>query len=307
MSKSTMLVFLVFFLFSIPNDALSQNKKIVVTPIRNSDNSVDFKYIKNEVGNYFVQLELENVQNSVETTNVYTINLSANSGTLFKLTPIDKSKMILFSYNLSFRAGVLKPKVDSLITYALPFRENKKVTIYEIKRLDVRQDFWKSYFVYSKTKDTIYAMRKGVVVDIRKLTTTTSDNANEQPTIVYRTEVIVQHADGTNASYSGLDENSLFVKLGQTIYPQTRVGIMDDMTNAKKSHDFRFNVYYFSNDETDTTNGKKSRIVERSITPSFLTENGKQKLDNKKDYIVKYDDAIVFQEMNKEEKKKYKK
>ena len=304
MSKKLLSVFVFFLLFNVENVALSQNQKISINPIKNPDNSVDFKYIKKVVGANFIQLELENLQNSVETNNVYNVNLTADSGTLFKLTPIDKTKKIIFSYSFRTRTGIINPKVDSLITYTLPFKENKKFTIFELKRNDVTPDIWKAYLIYSKTKDTIYAMRKGIIADIKKLTTTSSEKPNEQPIITYRTEITVVHADGTNATYTGLDSNSLFVALGQTIYPHTPLGIMDDMTDKYKNHNFRFNFCYYSEDKPNTTN--KSKIIEKSMTPIFLTENGKQKLIDKNYYIAKNNDSVIFQEMNEKEKKEYK-
>lgn len=307
MSKSIVFVFLVFLLFSVDNVALSQNQKIFVTPLKNADNSVDFKYTKKAIGSHFIQLELENLQNCVVANNVYNINLATDSGTLFKLTPIDKTKNISFSFGFSCKPGVINPKIDSLFTYSLPFKENKKVFIYELKRTDVKHDIWKAYLVYSKTKDTIYAMRKGIVADIKKLTTTSTEKPNEQPTIIHRTEITVVHPDGTTASYTGLDGDSLFVTLGQTIYPQTKLGIMDDMMDNYKNHNFRFNVCYFLDDGSNTIDGKKSKVTEKSVTPIFFTENGKQKLSNKSYYIAKCDDALVFQEMDKKEKEMYKK
>jgi len=296
-----------FLLFSVDNAAVAQDQKVFVTQFRNLDNSIEFRYTKEAIGSYFVEVELENAEN-VDNNSFFdknlNFNLNSNSGTLFKLTPLDKDKKIQCSYSFNYKVGVIGPKVDDLITYRLPFRKNKKVAIYELNRFGVSPNLWKTYIYYSKTKDTIYGMRKGVVVDIKKIAATSLKIADE-PATVYRTEVIVEHADGTNASYTGLNEKMLLVKLGQTIYPQTTMGVMDDFTDSNLDHNFRFNIYYFSNEQIDNLSGKKSKVMEKSVMPNFLTENGSQRLDGEKSYIVKSDDSVLFQEMTPDEKAKY--
>lgn len=301
MTKSLLLVFVLLLLFKV-DKAVSQNQEIYVTKVKNQDNSVDFNYIKNAVGSYFLKVELENVENvegSASLSAIHNFNLTADSGTLFKLFPADNRTEIFCSYNYSYQKGTIQPKVDEAITYVLPFKKNKKVTIYESGRFNIKTDIWKNYLAYSKTKDTIYGMRKGTVVDIVKFAANTTD---QTATTVYRTKIIVEHADGTNASYIGLDPTLLFVKLNQTIYPQSPIGVMDDVINYEKNRDFKFNIFYFSNEELTDLKGKKYKVIEKSVMPNFLTKEGKQKLITDQDYIATCNDDVVFQEMTNEEK-----
>ncbi|GAA6771819.1 hypothetical protein [Flavobacterium sp. CGRL2] len=94
-------------------------------------------------------------------------------------------------------------------------------------------------------------MRKGLVTEIRKFAV--SDKGNT----IFRTEIIVDHADGTNASYSGVDENLLAVKLNDQVYPGSMLGVMDNVVDNDKNHVFKFNVYYLSDEEVDGLDGKK--------------------------------------------------
>ncbi|MBZ4034127.1 hypothetical protein K6T82_05075 [Flavobacterium sp. 17A] len=302
MSKSNFLRILVFFLVGF-NTITAQNQ-IYITKVRNLDNSVEFKYNKAVQGNYFVEFNIENVSNVKDIASIkktYNVNLIGDTGTLFKLYPDDKEKPINCSYSYSYTRGLIKPQIDYAVTYLLPFKENKNVTIYESNRFNVRSDIWKNYVVYSKTKDTICAMRKGVVVDIKR------NALDNKGSIVFKTEIIVDHADGTNASYVGIDEKSLAVKVNDAILPGTYLGVMDDILDEGKNRNFKFNIYYFSNEEIDGVDGEKNvKIIEKSVMPVFYTSNGYQNLMADQNYTVKYTDEILFKEMTPEEKTNYK-
>ncbi|MDQ8013531.1 MAG: hypothetical protein REI96_13860, partial [Flavobacterium nitrogenifigens] len=190
---------------------------------------------------------------------------------------------------------------DYAITYLLPFKENKTVTIYESNRFNVRSDIWKNYVVYSKTKDTICSMRKGIVTEIKR------NAIDKDGKVVFKTEIVVDHADGTNASYIGLDEKSLTVKVNDPVFPGTHLGVMDDILDNTKNRNFKFNIYYFSNEEVDMVDGEKNvKIIEKSVMPVFYTSEGYQNLITDQNYTVKYKDEILLKEMTPQEKAMYK-
>jgi len=300
MTKS-IIAFLLFLVGT--NSIISQNQKIYISRVKNADNSVDFNYIKSVSGNYFIEFELEsatNVQDLSDFKKSYNLNLSADSGTLFKLSPIDKEKPIYCAYTYSYKRGLVKPEIDNATVYLLPFKENKNVTIYQSTRYNVSPDTWKLYSVYSATKDTIYAMRKGVVTEIKKFT------ADYNGKTIFRTEIIVDHADGTNASYIGVDEKTLAVNVNDQIFPGSRLATMDDVLDSEKKRNFKFNVYYFSNEEIQGLDGKNVKIIERSVMPAFYTSEGYQNLESDKNYTVKYNDEILVKEMTPQEREVYK-
>lgn len=300
MSKSIVAV-LILSLISI-HKISSQNQKVFITSVKKGDNSVEYNYTKSVLGNYFVEFDLEsaaNVQDLSSFRKTYNLNLTQDSGTLFKLDPIDKEKPIYCSYTYSYKKGSINPQLDNSIVYFLPFKENKEVAIYESFRFNVKPEVWKNYTVYSKTKDTICAMRKGIVTEIRKFTVADKGNT------IFRTEIIVDHADGTNASYIGVDEKSLSVKLNDQIYPGSVIGVMDNVVDNDKNHIFKFNVYYFSDEEVEGIDGKKVRILEKSVMPIFYTAEGYQNLRSDKKYTVKYNDEVFSKEMTSQEKEKY--
>lgn len=300
MYKSFLTALLLFLVSNLIN---AQNQKIYITRVTNPDNSVEFRYLKTVSGNYFIEFDLESVVNVADIgafKKAYNLDLSSDSGTLFTLNPIDTKKEILYSFTYSYQRGLIRPQVDNSIVYALPFKENKKITIFQSRRFNVDPEIWKNYVVYSKMKDTICGMRKGIVTEIKKITVTDRKNT------VLRTEVVVDHADGTTASYIGLDEKSLQVKLNDPIYPGTVIGTVDDVLDNDENHNFKFNIYYFSNEEVEDMEGKKIKIIERSVAPQFLTSDGIKKIESDENYTVKYNEDVLFKEMTPEEKSKNK-
>lgn len=289
------------FLLVGMNAILAQNQKIFITRVTKPDNSVEFSYLREAPGNYFIEFELEKAENVADISafnRAYNIGMDSESGILFTLNPINPKKDILCSYAYSYKKGFIRPRVDSSAVYVLPFKQNKKIDIQESTRYNIDPELWKNYVVYSKIKDTICAMRKGVVSEIRKLTTKDKRNTT------LRTEIVVDHADGTFSSYIGLDDNLLFVKLNETIYPGMPLGVLDDYVDNDQIHNFKFNIYFFSNEEIEDLEGKKIKIIERSVLPKFLTTDGIQNLQIHRTYTVKYSDEVLSKEMTIEEKKK---
>lgn len=299
MSKRISYAFL-FLLMGI-NAIVAQNQKIYVTRVNQLDNSVEFSYLKTEPGNYFIEFELEKAENVADISpfkKAYNLSMNFDSGLLFTLHPIDPKKDILCSYSYSYKRGFISPEIDNSFVYILPLKENKRINIKQTTRYNVDAEIWKNYLIYSKIKDTICGMRKGIVSEIRKTT------YKDKRSTTLRTEIIVDHADGTFASYIGLDEKALLVKLNDTIYPGTLLGVMDDVVDSEQNHIFKFNIYFFSNEEIEDLEGKKIKVIGRSVKPKFLTTDGIQNLKNDEYYTVKYSDEVLSKEMTIEEKKK---
>ena len=256
-----------------------QNPNLYIKVNKNPDNTVDFYYEKEAVGSFILSLNFSKLENS-ETKSIPKFNVTANSGFLFKLKPLDKNKKIDFFYDYSLIPGYLNPVLDPDVTYALPFKKGKKVKIYWATRPSISPDKWKRYVVYSNHQDSVYGMRKGVVVDIRTLTRFDKDETTQEAKKVLVKEIIVEHADGTFAYYMGIDEKSISVKVGQTINPQSYIGVMDKSNSGRYS--FTFDVYYHESDEKND----RGNLV--SVNPNFLTQNGIEKLESKKEYVVSY-------------------
>lgn len=280
--KNVCLSLLLLFAISV-NTYAQHSPNLFIKTTKNADNSVDFYYEKEAVGSFIVNVNFSKLENSE--TQIVPVNVTANSGFLFKLKPLDKNKKIDFFYTYSVTQGFLNPTIDPIVTYIMPFKKAKKVKILWGTRPDISPERWKRYVVYSKTQDSVFAMRKGLVVTIRTVTRFEKDEKTQETKKIPIQEIVVEHQDGTFASYVGIDENSIAVKIGQKVNDHTYLGLMNGKSEGLYS--LTFDIFYH---EADSKNARGNIV---SINPNFQTQNGIEKLESKKEYIVSYDESIL--------------
>lgn len=285
----------------------AQQNDILIRSERNNDNSIDFFYEKSVPGSYTILVEFTNLINSYNTK--FEVVVNSSSGKLFKLNPIDKNKGISFiSSHATYVNGKINPEVDSLFVYTLPFQKGKIISVYESNHLyhDIFNaelpKNWKAYQFKTTNADTIFAARKGIVVELEdRFETDTIAILNTK-----RNYINVEHADGTFATYTGFAYKKTLVKLGQTIYPQTPIGIIKESFKPIPN-DFSFVVYYLNNDKSKRNSANtntKWNIKHHFLTPYFNTDKGVVQLEHYEEYQVVIDPLLIQKEMTKSEKKK---
>jgi hypothetical protein len=291
--------------------SFAQVQNITINRQVKDDKSIDLNYEKKLPGSYYVVLEFSDVSNCY--TNEYKTVVNGYSGRLLTLKPINAQQGIGYSLRYSAIMGVPNPKVDSLFQYTFPFKIGKKVKIYEAGNIgekyfgSEKPANWKSYVVHFKSPDTIFSMRKGIVV---KLTNEYDDDASiKKHYTSKRNSLIIEHEDGTFAEYKGFKKNSFKVKLGQIVYPQTQLGTIELFNKSENNYRFDFCIYYLfnlksiGNDEKQTFKNNGSRY--KFVTPSFLTSEGFTTVESKNEYTAFINETILLQEMTRSEKKKY--
>jgi hypothetical protein len=296
--------------FSGKSKLTAQVKNVEIIPIENSDKSIELLYKKKKPGNYTLSLEFSDVENC----NVKNFErlISDDSGQIMKLEPLNKNQRINYSIRYYTVLGGVNPKIDSLFRYTLPFKNGKKIKIFEAeyageKYFGVKKTAdWKSYAVVSNSPDTVCSMRKAIVVMIDNQY---SDNSilNAQYTS-RRNEVIIEHADGTFAMYKGFKQNEIFVELGQTVSPQTSLGIIEKYNQT--SYRLDVNVYYLAENDFNSRklqSADKSKNVYKYFAPVFYIKEGEMRLESNKEYTVAVDEKIMKQEFSGSEKKNSKK
>lgn len=301
--------YLITFLIiiGINHKLMAQNENIAIAFERNPDNSVDFNYKKELPGSYYLKLEFQNLSNCSHTQ--YFGVIKNNSGRLIKLRPIDSKQPINFSYKYTFIRGNPNPKIDKSFNYVLPFKEGKSITVLETtslkeKYFNAEEDpNWKSYLVDRKTADTVCSMRKGIVIEIVDKFET--DSLDAYSYISSMNKIIIEHEDGTNSNYFGFDKKSIFVKLGQTVYPQTKLGVLSIFNNTV--YRLYFDISYLKEAALDA--GRQRSLNAKSqmehITPNFYGANGPFVIIKNNEYIVEIDETTHFKEFTNREKKKY--
>lgn len=307
MIKKKILQMVLLMFFSTNVNLKAQNPKLVITAERNADNSVTLNYTKELPGTYTVDLEFVQLVNSDAQLH-QKIVLSGYNGTLLCLKPINTQIPISLSYKYTTMIGKINPKVDTKITYCLPFKLNKKITINEAINLDEKYfnnekvKTWKVYVVNLKTPDTVCCMRKGIVVDIKR--DENLDTLIEKKYTSKTNQILIEHQDGTYSKYIGFDKEKIFVKLGETVYPQSQLGVLGLYNVAAYRLDF--SVYFLVDYDLEQLNKQNllnKKLPFQYLTPNFITQNGIEKLKDQMEYSVVSNKEIIIQELTKREKK----
>ncbi|MDP4204035.1 MAG: hypothetical protein Q8861_15240 [Bacteroidota bacterium] len=297
-----------FFGFVHPNTLTAQIKDInIIYKYSTIDKNFIFSYEKQIPGTYMIYVKFNQLENAFDPH--FSDAIDSNIGTLFTLKPIDSNHPIRFSYQFSYIMGTTFSKADSMFIYTLPFKQGREVKPNEMSYLwkqymnKVPPKNWKSFMFLSNKADTVCAARKGIVikVDVGKdpdsLITQYHSNANT---------ILVQHADGTLADYTGFAKNGNFVKEGDTVYPQTPLGILG-YYDAQKNYQLRFSVFHLSGERPQF---KENRTLQNMqcyyeyINPFFMTGEGITRLNNGKKYATVANETAIIAEMTKREKKK---
>ncbi len=206
------------------------------------------------------------------------------------------------SYTYTVTPGVAgRDRTDSTFVYTLPYSTHKKDVRYGFTR-NVKDRFtnertrgWISLIFNVQRGDTIFAARKGTVVEVR----------DEYPSqIIYpnnRTnQVVVQHADNTFAYYYSIEYGGMLVSKGDVVYPGMPLAIVGSVKGGD-SYDFYFNIRNLRVDNS----GNQARFEVVYYNPVFATAEGTTKLDMNKSYAAVLPEAVVTKEMNAREKKNF--
>jgi hypothetical protein len=165
---------------------------------------------------------------------------------------------------------------------------------------------WKSYSFSFDSPQIVKGIRKGIVVDIKS--SFDIDTTREKDYYSAQNSIEVEHKDGTVAVYQGFDKNQIYVSIGETIYPQTKLGELSKFDSR--------NLYrlYLSVICYKTIKEKNIRSIESIddyeiayITPKFFQNNKIIQVESNTDYLVQFDEKTLFKEMRKREIKKFKK
>jgi murein DD-endopeptidase MepM/ murein hydrolase activator NlpD len=188
----------------------------VAMDVQRSDNKITFDAISKSYFTYNLTINFNNLTNLSPKIFDYHTKIHFGRNRLFVLDVIDKSQS--FDYRYSFNYSLEIPnKPDLNFPYLIPIGNGKVVKLHEIKKENNTTYFLNQFNL--QLSDTVYAARKGII-------TALPDNKTEVERIYKSSSLEVLHSDGTISIYIGLDPDTTFLKLGQTIYPGQPVGIM---------------------------------------------------------------------------------
>ena len=299
---------LILLLLLIPAISFGQDDIIEVDYIINTDKSVSFNYKKNHPGSYFLIVKFNSLNNT--RANTFRRVINSPSGSLIKLKPTNPDEGIGFQYSFQYYEGNLNSKIQYDYPYILPFDKGKTNFVNELYSLEnayLKKDLpknWKSYSFEFINPEIVRAIRKGIVVEIINKFKSKSDNIysyySEQNSIK------IEHKDGSIASYKGFGNNQINVKIGQLVFPQTKLGKLAKY-DSREIYKLYLSLYSFKTKEGKSLNIIKSSDIEINyITPKFYINGDIKELKNRERFKVDYDENILFKEMRKREIKRYK-
>ena len=146
-------------------------------------------------------------------------------------------------------------------------------------------------------------MRKGIVV---KIDNQYQNSSLDMSFTSKRNSITVEHSDGTIAIYNGFKKNLIFVKLGQTVYPQSELGVIEEFNPGVYRADFF--VFYWSDKEINNASKQffqNYRSKYSYLTPYFVTENGVAQIVSTNEYESLCTEEQLTLEFSRSEKKKY--
>lgn len=225
-------------------------------------------------------------------------------GEVLRLNPIDRNLPIRYStYTVSSRLGKLNPIPNEKIIYRLPYslKDSLKChTLYNVNEKylkDTASIGWKSFQFLMNKGDTVFAMRKGMVVEIV--------NEYEVPDRDYShvksNLVSIEHDDGTIACYKVLEKNSFMVKEGDAVFPGTPLALAGTIGESK----YQVKVYVYYNVSNNKYAGTRSILQYAYVNPLFATSSGVKQLVRGDKYRPVCPLEVITSEMSKKEKRKY--
>jgi uncharacterized protein YceK len=239
----------------------------------------------------------------------YQVVVNPGRTNIMTVQPENIGNSVTLRYSYSFQKGCLNPKVNPDFVYLLPVGKGKTTEVFELGFLKINtndpepKDFYVVGFKM-KFQDTVYAARRGVVSGI-------NDAAKLQLTgYTYSSDdnfIEIYHDDCTFGKYQVFSK--ILVTPGQKVEAGDPIGLAGGEKYTSGPH-VRFSVYY--NYEQEPADKKKDAILRKKywayVPMNFCTtEAAKTKLVKGKLYTGDYPDAIITQEMTKNQIKKWEK
>lgn len=246
---------------------------------------------------------------------VRALQVARNSGNLFNIEVIDTKQAYNCRYRYFYTAGYQSKKMDSTFVYRLPYSTNRSKPVQVSYSYNLNQHYfnrtnsknWASLHFRLEKGDTIFAIRKGKVINI--------EDGNELPeyeeTVSYTSSInsmSIEHSDGTICHYNVIEKGSFMVSEGDIVYPGTPLAMCGKLNKTKEDYQLKLNVRYpVENPEFDLDDPKSSAFLYVYYNPVFATDKGETKLVSSERYNAVSSDELIQKEMTKKELKKFKK
>lgn len=238
-------------------------------------------------------------------SNPHITNVNVGRSQITKLIRDKNASSILLQYSYTYYAGKSFRNNPTIYPhYLLPITPGKTTKVTKVESISdllgqkSENQFYTQGFTYN-LGDTICATRAGNVYNINDQLM----QGEGRDTIFTdsRNKIHIQHKDGTLGYYSILSPIKSLVQNGDFVIPGQPIAIFNKSANK---YTMLFSVYYLDEEKVRADNSKD---VYNALPISFyLNENAlSTKLVENQKYDSKITPAIISEELNKREKKKY--
>lgn len=280
----------------------AQSPNVVVSTATTADNALQFNAAVTGCGTFTIQLQIKNVVNAKSNPDNRNaeagILLTTNkSGTIYTLEPKDSAQPATADFTWAWIQGDIFATPNLGFIYRLPIAagHDTQVTSLVPAKVGMMRDNTANFTMWQlsmESGDPVFAIRKGIVIrvdcpDTQSLPEGTPDG---------NTVVVVEHADGTQAIYSCLQDNSVTLALGDTVYPDTQIASAGVIDNGESG--IRLGLYHFTPNRNTLTHPQMMSQTD-FINPLFLTADGNMLLTDNKTVTAKVTKRVVEAERAK--------
>ncbi len=283
-----------------------QSSDFEVSYMKASCNSIDFNFKKNLYGSFYVSIKFDELQNAKQY--ICHKSISGVQGRIFNLRAIESETKIIFTYSYRYMRGRYTSTLNKEFVYLLPYKSNTEVDVQTLGNLDEQMggeapDTWKAFQFSTDDSEPILAARRGLVVEVvdkHKADSTKDYTFNRSVN-----KVLIEHKDGTLASYTGFKNGSIKVKEGQYVYPQEELGYSGKFDSGE-GYKLQFCIYYLNANKI-----RKQKTLNTIpnmyayLHPHFHWKGGEAIILPRNDYVAEATEELIMQEFSRREKKKY--
>ncbi|MEL6924437.1 MAG: M23 family metallopeptidase, partial [Bacteroidota bacterium] len=276
--------------------------KVIEMKSERTDNGYDIYAMNRGYCSYLISFKFKNVRNLSGAPSVnMEFELPVGRHKLLSLRTIHSDQSSNYNYSYSYRKGRKMKKLQETFTYLLPIKHGTRTQVDHMsyigdnygtqKESDKPVDFYGLTFS-TNSGDTIYAVRSGMVVEV------VDQKAGRNTNLSFSNEVNtveIFHKDGTFALYKLFQKDGIFVKPGQKVIAGMPIGIIGGDQFLRGSH-LRFYLYYAHKDQRTAF-----------VKPTFASKERTGLIDDKMTVTSLHTEAVITQEMNKQQRKKWKK
>lgn len=255
-------------------------------------------------GTYSVAIDFGNVKN-IEVPEPYLATVRSGQ-TLLRLKPTSMTDSVDFTMRKHIVRGDYRAVPDHDFRYRLPFGfTGQAVPAERLPNLpadyfdDAEPDPGVFFRFGLSSGDTVYAARKGIVVDV-----VDTYDPDEVSYLSSNNLIVVEHADKTMACYYALAEGSPMVRTGQTVYPDTPLALAGNIDGEREGLVFcvcHLAARWF---EPGSPFVAERAFIRKCVDPLFATDKGAVRLTAGKFYVPRVTEELITAEMSKKELKK---